>query len=195
MAKKPQKAKPKPAPGKGPRAIAKDGTTRGRPSKFTPETRKRILDAVRSGNYLETCAAFGRVSYETLNEWIKRGEKVADGLPVDEQPLATALEALDPLDREYLDFSESIKEERAKAEMQALLEIQQAARGTQGKPGIWQAHAWFLERSFPHRWGRRVVQKEISGPGGGPVRTVDETPIISDADRLARLQKLLGATA
>ena len=98
----------KPSRGKGPRGKAKDGTDRGRPSKFTDETRKRILDAVRAGNYLETCAAYGRVSYDTLNEWLKRGDKIAESLPADEGQLATALTGLAALDREYLDFSEAI---------------------------------------------------------------------------------------
>lgn len=178
---------------RGPKAKAKDGTDRGRPSKFTPERQKRILDAIRAGNYLETAAAYGRVTYVTLNDWIKRGERVAASLPDDENALQAAIDRLDPLDREYLDFSEAVVEESAKAEMQALLEIKSLGQGSADRPPLLKAHTWWLEHRFPSRWGRKVEQREISGPGGKPIQMQDATPI-TDVDRLARLQKLLAVS-
>jgi hypothetical protein len=209
MATRKTKPRSKPA-AKGRARKPEPPARRGRPSKFTPEVRKRVLDAARAGNYLETCAAFALISYDTLNEWLKRGEKLSTGLPGDEDERDAALAGLSEIEREYLDFSEAVKSERAKAEMQALMEIRQAASGRAGRrvrtaegeiveikeqPGVWQAHAWFLERSFPHRWGRRVQTQEISGPGGKPIQVEDTTAPVTDSDRLARLRRLMGAEA
>ena len=187
---------------------------RGRPSKFTPEVRKRIADGARTGAYLDTCAAFGGISYDTLNEWLKRGDQVASSLPGDEDERLAAVDRLDPIDREYLDFSAAIKEARAQAEMQALLEIKQIAQGRAGRTvrteagevvtvderaPIWQAHAWFLERSFPHRYGRQSraqLEEAPRGPAAGrpAVGGVPDADI-SDEERLKRLQQLIGAGA
>ncbi len=47
------------------------------------------------------------------------------------------------------EFSEAVKRARAQAEMQSVARLRQA-----GETGQWQADAWFLERSYPSRWGR-----------------------------------------
>lgn len=187
MAKRTQK--PKPVRNTRPPRKRAGAGPGGRPSKFTPLRQKRILDAVRAGNYLETAAAFGGVHYDTLNEWIKRGDAIAKELSVDEDDIAEALPDLDPLDREFYEFSEAVRREAAEAEVGLVLEIRAAAYKD------WRAADAMLSKRYQERWGRRFIQKEISGPGGGPIRTRDETPIVSDADRLARLSKLLGASA
>lgn len=181
---------------------------RGRPSKFTLATRQRILNAIRAGNYLETAAAYGLVHYDTLNEWLKFGDDISRSLPAEEDTRAAAVAALAPIEREYLEFSDAVKEERAKAEMEAVMSVRAIGQGRPARivkgeggqsievkelPAIWQANAWFLERSFPDRWGRRVIQKEISGPGGKAIAFKDETAPITDAERMARLTKLLQA--
>jgi transposase len=44
----------------------------GRPSKRTPEAEKRILDALRAGNYVEAACAYGGISIETYSQWRKK---------------------------------------------------------------------------------------------------------------------------
>ena len=50
----------------------------------------------------------------------------------------------------YSDFRDAVEKARAEAEAQKLKAIHIAATD-----GTWQAAAWWLERSFPDRWGRR----------------------------------------
>ena len=47
--------------------------TLGRPSKFTPETRKKILWALRLGNYRKTAAEYAGISERTICDWLYKG--------------------------------------------------------------------------------------------------------------------------
>lgn len=57
---------------------------------------------------------------------------------------------------EFPDFSEAVETARAEAEERNIATIQAAA------PQQWQAAAWWLERSFPDRYGRRE-QHNVTG--------------------------------
>jgi len=66
-----------------------------------------------------------------------------------------------------------------------LMRIQKA-----GQEGVWQASAWFLERSFPERWAKRdTARVELVGEGGGPVRIVAGMQL-DDANMAALAQRL-----
>jgi len=118
-----------------------------RPTKLTPEVQDRIMQAVQAGNYLETAANFAGIDGSTLRRWVQKG---------------SAPSAPEP----YRTFCTALKSARASAEVRSVALIQQAATG-----GTWQAAAWYLERSYPERWGRTRV--EITGDSSGenaPVR-------------------------
>jgi hypothetical protein len=71
----------------------------------------------------------------------------------------------------YVDFVEAVEKARAQSEMRNVGLIQKAA-----VDGTWQASAWWLERSFPKRWGRSD-RVEHTGADGGPLEvqvTMDE---------------------
>ena len=57
------------------------------------------------------------------------------------------------------EFSCAVEKARAGSETDTLARIRKA-----GQEGIWQADAWFLERSYPDRWGR--TRQEITGKDG-----------------------------
>lgn len=128
-------------------------------SKLTPETQKKIVDAIAEGNYLETAAALGGITYTTLNNWMKKGEAASSGA--------------------YVEFLEAIKRAEAEAESLRVSRISKA-----GKDGNWQADAWYLERRYPEKWGKRVT--EITGPNGGPIQT--ETTQKLDLSKLSTEQ-------
>lgn len=119
----------------------------GRPTKFTPETRERIITALRAGNYRETACQYAGIGYSTLRTWMIRAED-PDAPP------------------EYQEFLEAVERAEAEAEVMDIALIRQAAQG-----GTWQAAAWIRERKNPERWGRRERQQvELTGADGGPVQ-------------------------
>lgn len=100
----------------------------GRPTKLTPQLHLEIVKFIEAGNYIETAAAVAGVSPSTLRHWIRRGARQRDG--------------------PYRLFSEAVKRAEARAEASALVRIRQAGEKN------WTAEAWYLERKFPHKWGR-----------------------------------------
>lgn len=143
---------------------------RGRPTKFTPETRQKILTALSNGNTYEASAQYGGVTYTLFREWIKQGEQETEG--------------------EFLEFLEAVKKAEAQAEVASIARIRSAASGQrviksetvrvtpdgeqitereyQYVPPQWQADAWFLERRRPQDWARRE-RHEHTGKDGQPI--------------------------
>jgi transposase-like protein len=144
----------------------------GRPTKLTKARRAGIVSMIAAGSYAEVAARANGVGPSTYYAWMKRGEdaEVDDtGKPLDFD------------DERYVEFREAVKEAEAKAEVLAVGRIQQAAAG-----GTWQASAWYLERKYPDRWGRKDhVRQEISGPGGGPVEIDAEAAALAFLDERA----------
>jgi hypothetical protein len=103
----------------------------GRPPKFTPEAREKILFAIRLGNYRKAAADYAGVGERTLSEWLTRGRDESAG--------------------PYADFLRDVLEAEQTAEIRALGVIQQAAKRD------WKAAAWFLERKFPERYCTRAA--------------------------------------
>ena len=103
----------------------------GRPTKFTAEVRKKVLWALRLGNYRKTAAEYAGISERTLCVWVARGEQGEAG--------------------EYREFLDQVLEAEQTAEVRALGVIHQAATKD------WKAAAWFLERKFPERYCVRAA--------------------------------------
>ena len=99
-------------------------------TKLTPALSARIALAIRVGNYLETAASLNGICEATLHNWLARGRK---GRPP------------------YVAFLVAVEKARSAAEADALKEIKGAMREN------WQAAAWYLERTRPDRWGRRLT--------------------------------------
>ena len=51
-----------------------------RPTKYTPETAKKIIDAVRLGATYELACNYANISLDTLSRWRKRSADFADNL-------------------------------------------------------------------------------------------------------------------
>jgi hypothetical protein len=119
----------------------------GRPTKFTPDRVKKLLDAIQGGNYRETACKYAGISHQTLRNWIH----------IAQRPDAPS---------EYVEFLEALERAEAEAEIFDIGLIRRAARDG----GQWQAAAWMRERKNPERWGRRDATKiELTGADGGPV--------------------------
>ena len=113
-----------------------------RPTRCTPAVTQRVADAIRGGNYANVAAQYAGIGERTFHKWM---ERAAAG------------------DEPYVQFRQAVKEAEAIAEVRNMALIQQAAQA-----GTWQASAWYLERRYPSRYGRRE-RLEHSGPEGGPI--------------------------
>lgn len=100
----------------------------GRPSKLTADVQDKIVSAIRAGNYAETAAQYAGVDPTTYYRWMVKGE---DGPDL------------------YRQFRHAVKAAESEAEVYAETVLRKAM------PDDWKAAAWYLERKFQDRWGRK----------------------------------------
>lgn len=89
---------------------------------MTPEVRKKILIAIRAGNYREVAAQFAGVTAKTLREYLRRK------------------------DEEAVEFRAAIIEAEASVEIEMVGTIRRLAAGDL------KAGTWYLTHKFPERW-------------------------------------------
>lgn len=129
-------------------------TTRGRPTKLTPEIQQQIVALLRNGNYVETVCDYVGISKETFYDWLRRGEVGGQRNTI------------------YVEFSDAAKKAISAAETVALSEIRQGVDN-------WQSRAWFLERRHRERWGNKQAV-EHTGKDGGPIDYRDVTELTDE---------------
>jgi len=117
-----------------------------RPTKLNRDIQNKIVTAIKMGNYIETAAAVAGINKTTLYDWLKRGEREKQRVENDSRKKIRKSEAI------YVEFSNAVEKALAEAEARDVMLISKAAN-TQ-----WQAAAWRLERKFPDRWGRKVIE-------------------------------------
>lgn len=103
-----------------------------RPTKLTLERAEKIYAMIRQGCTREVAARCAGIDDSTLYRWASRGEK----------PNAPRI---------YREFFEGLEKADAEAEARAIEVIMQAAETD------WRAAAWWLERTRPHKYGRRLA--------------------------------------
>ena len=144
-----------------------------RPSKLTPEVQENICNWLKLGYYQEDAAIMAGISPSTYYEWMKKGESERVALESGEDMLSlpdTSLPASEDGTPEvelafpFMEFSEAVKKARAEAEGAHIKNIRKAADN-----GVWQASAWFLERSHPKKWGKRS-QLDVIAENDEPVQ-------------------------
>lgn len=133
------KGQPGPAKGKG-----------GAPSKLTPERQAKVVEALKAGLYRKDAAAWAGVSYDSMRNWMNRGQAARSG--------------------RFRDFFLAVVETEEKTKMLLTLSVLTAARGTpsqtitrpdgtrvttHGKKADWKAAAWMLSRKYPEEWAEK----------------------------------------
>jgi len=142
-----------------------------RPTKLTYKLIEEISNWLKMGYYQEDAAVMVGISPSTYYDWMKKGEQsfeemsnmmLGDGSEKND----VALDITDDIEivDMYMEFSEAVKKARAEAEGAHIRNIRRASDN-----GVWQASAWWLERSFPKKWGKRS-SLEIGGEGGEPIK-------------------------
>jgi len=111
----------------------------GRPSKFTPERRCAIVDAISHRIPYEYAAQANGIAERTLYDWLKMGEEHQQS----------------GIDSDYSTFLQDIK----KAEMQRIREHTDMIAA---KPERWQADAWILERRWHKHFSSNAQLNELN---------------------------------
>jgi hypothetical protein len=101
----------------------------GRPTVVTPEVRRKVLLAVRAGNYREVAAQYAGISYSALRAYLKRKDDPEAG-----QFLAAVLEA------------------------ESAVEIELVGAVKKMAAGDLKAATWYLARKFPKRWADKAAE-------------------------------------
>jgi hypothetical protein len=137
-----------------------------------------IVDAVRGGAYMEHAAAYAGVAESSLYLWRAKGREWI-GVESDEVPDEVRL---------YVEFSEALEKARGTAIVASVGRIREAGQGTPAREGRaardpdWKADAWWLERTMPDKFGRRLALREEAG--GGKPEPIDEDRVKAHDDAL-----------
>ena len=123
-----------------------------RPTKLTPDLIQEVCNWLKLGYYQEDAATMAGISSSTFYDWMRRGAEGQKALESGDSSSLPATQEGDEVEvvNMFQEFSEAVKKARAEAEGAHIRNIRKAADN-----GTWQASAWFLERSFPKKWGKR----------------------------------------
>lgn len=119
--------------------VPEEVTDLGRPSKFTPERRAAIVDAIAHRIPYEYAAEANGISERTLHDWLNTAR----------------VHMIQGIESDYTAFSQAIK----RAEMQRMREHSDMIAA---KPKNWQADAWLLERRWPKHYGSNAQVNELN---------------------------------
>ncbi|GAA4002276.1 hypothetical protein GCM10022631_11180 [Deinococcus rubellus] len=144
------------------------GAGPGRRTKLTPELQQRFVQALRAGNWLETCCDYVGIHPDTYYGWMERAR------------VGGARNQI------YNEFSVAVRHAKATAEIESVARIRLA-----GSKGNLKADIFYLERAFPERWGKRRV--EVTGKDGTPLNPPAPVLNLSDLgdDELQALEGIL----
>lgn len=125
-------------------------TNLGRPLSLDQRTAGQIVGLLRRGLYQEDAVAAVGVSRSTYFAWLAKAREIRRRVANEHDEIdPDQLDALTVEELRLLDFLELVTGARATAEAEALSAVRDAF------PTDWRAAAWYLERSWPDKYGRR----------------------------------------
>lgn len=119
---------------------------------------KRIVEALRLGNYRNTSARAAGCAYDTFRVWLRRGEAAIK--VIEEGGSIPATEEI------YEEFARDVIQAEADVETERVARIDAAA-----KSGDVKWDAWMLEHGPSKE--RFATRSELTGPDGGAIETRD----------------------
>lgn len=135
-----------------------------RKTKLTRKLINKAENLIKLGNYNSTVCQYLGIGETTWYRWMEEGEKATRGIK--------------------REFWESIKKAESHAEIRNVQIIQNAAQEN------WQASAWYLERKFHDRWGRKEKVDANVNHSGGLQNKVDLSGLTTEELReLAQLDR------
>ena len=136
-----------------------DLDTVGRPSKLTDDTVRKLNQGLKLGLSQKKAANFAGISETTFYRWQREFKRIDNGCHGNPDPIKTAD------DLNLWEFWQSIKKAKIEGELGHLAVINKAASN-----GVWQASAWYLERSNPEEWSKR--ERNVLDDGGDDEDTI-----------------------
>mgnify|MGYP000932170085 CR=1 FL=1 len=124
--------------------MARRGAGPGRPWDVDPDKKKKLLDAIRAGNFRSAACGYAGIQYRTFQKWLAKGRA---------QPGS-----------KYGAFLREILEAEKSAEVEAVALVKAASRKN------WKAAAWWLSTRFD-RW-KKTDRLEHTGAGGKPIEVL-----------------------
>ena len=114
----------------------------GRPSKLTPERKRRFIKALKAGSTREAACSYAGIGTSSFQRWMKKGQKEDKG--------------------QYREFRVTVETVEAEVELMCNRRIMESA---QDDPK-WAA--WWLERRRRSSYAQTIKQ-EHTGADGGPL--------------------------
>lgn len=118
------------------------------------EARERIMDAIRRGATYTHAAMYGGITYKTFCVWRRYGLIPSENDPENRYQI-------------YRDFVAELEQAEAEAVVGWLTTIDEAAEN-----GQWYAHAWKLERRYPHIYGKTAQELTVKQQTKTTIRVV-----------------------
>ena len=133
----------------------------GRPSKLDDKTVERLNTGLKVGLSQKKAAIYAGIGESTFYRWQRRYLEIDEACGGEPDNIKTVE------DLELWEFWQSIKKAKVAGEIGHLGVISKAAEN-----GVWQASAWFLERSNPEEWGKRERNKLDDGKSEDTVKVI-----------------------
>lgn len=131
----------------------------GRRTKCTPALIKEISQVLLAGNYICVACDYAGITEATYFGWINRATAELDRVEREGGEVSEK-------EKIFVDFFKSVTRARTSAEIHSVHTLRKAGEED------WRASAFYLERSFPDRWGRRSLNVDVTSGGEkieGPV--------------------------
>jgi hypothetical protein len=147
----------------------------GHPSRYNKARHKIIVEAIKKGNYRNTAARLAGISTTALSNWLSWGETASENaVPYDDTQ------------GRYRKLYEDVEEAEAIFEAKMVGRVVDAA----DDPKNWTAAMTILERTRPHKFGKRDTH--VVEGGDKPIQTAT-LHIISTPEALEAANDMLKA--
>lgn len=113
----------------------------GRRTICTPELVEELCEVLRGGNFICVACDYVGIDESTYYGWVKRAEAELERVDNGEEPTEKG--------QIYVRFFKAVTRARKDAERKSVESLRKSGDED------WRAHAFWLERSFPDRWGKR----------------------------------------
>lgn len=120
-----------------------------RKTKLTKKLTEKLVDALKAGSFVESAVDYAGISKASYYGWRARAEKELTRFnkALENNSNARIIKS----EKKYLEFLDAVDAALSEAEITAIYMIRAEFKND------WKSAAWYLERRYADRWGRKVV--------------------------------------